>query len=81
MTATTPPLLHGFGVRYDLPAPLALYLYAAGGVVVTRLVGAGVVPPPSLPLVPTDLPQPTVTASSTAAIVQPIRLTVITSWS
>jgi hypothetical protein len=29
-----PPLLHGFGVRYDLPAPLALYLYAAGAVVV-----------------------------------------------
>lgn len=30
----TAPLLHGFGVRYDLPAPLALYLYAAGAVVV-----------------------------------------------
>ncbi len=28
------PLLHGFGVRFDLPAPLALYLYAAGAVVV-----------------------------------------------
>ncbi|HZU17892.1 MAG TPA: hypothetical protein VFD01_14990 [Candidatus Dormibacteraeota bacterium] len=28
------PLLHGFGARYDLPIPLALYLYAAGGVVV-----------------------------------------------
>src|SRR5260370_6913885 len=27
-------LLHGFGQRYDLPAPLALYLFAAGGVVV-----------------------------------------------
>lgn len=28
------PLLHGFGARFDLPAPLALYLYAAGAVVV-----------------------------------------------
>ena len=27
-------LLHGFGQRYDLPASLALYLFAAGGVVV-----------------------------------------------
>ena len=27
-------LLHGFGVKYDLPIPLALYLYAAGAVVV-----------------------------------------------
>ena len=34
----TAPLLHGFGVRYDLPAPLALYLYAAGAVVVLSFV-------------------------------------------
>jgi len=27
-------LLHGFGARFDLPAPLALYLYSAGAVVV-----------------------------------------------
>ena len=26
-------LLHGFGQRYDLPIGLALYLFAAGGVV------------------------------------------------
>ena len=31
-------LLHGFGQRYDLPAPLALYLFAAGGVVVVSFV-------------------------------------------
>src|SRR5216684_3782140 len=31
-------LLHGFGVRYDLPASLALYLFAAGGVVVISFV-------------------------------------------
>jgi hypothetical protein len=31
-------LLHGFGVRYDLPISLALYLYAAGGVVVISFV-------------------------------------------
>jgi hypothetical protein len=31
-------LLHGFGVRYDLPISLALYLYAAGGVVVVSFV-------------------------------------------
>jgi hypothetical protein len=31
-------LLHGFGQRYDLPASLALYLYAAAGVVVTSFV-------------------------------------------
>lgn len=31
-------LLHGFGQRYDLPASLALYLYAAGGVVVLSFV-------------------------------------------
>jgi hypothetical protein len=30
--------LHGFGVRYDLPISLALYLYAAGGVVVISFV-------------------------------------------
>src|SRR5215467_5531184 len=30
--------LHGFGVRYGLPAPLALYLYAAGAVVVVSFV-------------------------------------------
>lgn len=31
-------LLHGFGPRYDLPASLALYLYAAGGVVLISFV-------------------------------------------
>jgi hypothetical protein len=31
-------LLHGFGQRYDLPASLALYLYAAAGVVVISFV-------------------------------------------
>ncbi len=31
-------LLHGFGQRYDLPASLALYLFAAGGVVVISFV-------------------------------------------
>jgi hypothetical protein len=31
-------LLHGFGQRYDLPASLALYLFAAGGVVVFSFV-------------------------------------------
>ncbi|HEX6489048.1 MAG TPA: hypothetical protein VF137_09310 [Candidatus Dormibacteraeota bacterium] len=36
--SVTAPLLHGFGVRYDLPIPLALYLYAAGGVVVLSFV-------------------------------------------
>lgn len=30
--------LHGFGQRYDLPISLALYLYAAGGVVVISFV-------------------------------------------
>jgi hypothetical protein len=30
--------LHGFGQRYDLPASLALYLFAAGGVVVLSFV-------------------------------------------
>src|SRR6266852_6685730 len=32
------PFLHGFGQRYDLPASLALYLFAAGGVVVISFV-------------------------------------------
>ncbi len=31
-------LLHGFGARYDLPASRALYLFAAGGVVVISFV-------------------------------------------
>ncbi len=31
-------LLHGFGTRYDLPASLWLYLFAAGGVVVISFV-------------------------------------------
>src|SRR2546428_9109331 len=31
-------LLHGFGQRYDLPASLALYLFAAGGVVALSFV-------------------------------------------
>ena len=31
-------LLHGFGVRYDLPASLAVYLFAAGGVVAISFV-------------------------------------------
>ena len=31
-------LLHGFGQRYDLPISLALYLYAAAGVVVFSFV-------------------------------------------
>src|SRR3982074_2841650 len=31
-------LLHGFGQRYDLPISLALYLYAAAGVVVISFV-------------------------------------------
>jgi hypothetical protein len=31
-------LLHGFGARYDLPISLALYLYAAAGVVVVSFV-------------------------------------------
>ncbi|HXC76741.1 MAG TPA: hypothetical protein VNU19_06800 [Candidatus Acidoferrum sp.] len=30
--------LHGFGARYDLPAPLAIYIFAAGGVVVISFV-------------------------------------------
>src|SRR2546423_15634162 len=31
-------LLHGFGQRYDLPITLAIYLYAAAGVVVISFV-------------------------------------------
>ena len=34
----TPIYLHGFGQRYDLPGPLYLYLFAAGGVVVLSFV-------------------------------------------
>src|SRR5258706_15182745 len=34
----TAVFLHGFGQRYDLPASLALYLFAAGGVVVISFV-------------------------------------------
>src|ERR1700704_2580261 len=30
--------LHGFGPRYDLPAPLLFYIFAAGGVVVISFV-------------------------------------------
>jgi hypothetical protein len=33
MIATTHILLHGFGQRFDLTAPLVLYIVAAGGVV------------------------------------------------
>jgi hypothetical protein len=35
---STAIFLHGFGVRYDLPASLALYLFAAGGVVLISFV-------------------------------------------
>jgi len=38
MRATAEILLHGFGQRYDLPIGLALYLYAAGAVVVVSFV-------------------------------------------
>ncbi|HEX2680250.1 MAG TPA: hypothetical protein VHQ03_03070, partial [Candidatus Dormibacteraeota bacterium] len=38
MIATAHLILHGFGQRYDLPISLALYLYAAGGVVVVSFV-------------------------------------------
>ncbi|HKV86702.1 MAG TPA: hypothetical protein VJT78_01745 [Candidatus Dormibacteraeota bacterium] len=38
MTALAGILLHGFGQRYDLPIGLALYLFAAGGVVVLSFV-------------------------------------------
>ncbi|HEY4912394.1 MAG TPA: hypothetical protein VIJ91_00540 [Candidatus Dormibacteraeota bacterium] len=36
--SSTAILLHGFGQRYDLPISLALYLYAAAGVVVISFV-------------------------------------------
>jgi hypothetical protein len=38
MTPAAAILLHGFGQRYDLPISLALYLYAAAGVVVISFV-------------------------------------------
>ena len=38
MIPVTAILLHGFGQRYDLPISLALYLYAAAGVVVISFV-------------------------------------------
>src|SRR6202521_4645767 len=38
MMAAAAILLHGFGARYDLPISLALYLYAAAGVVVISFV-------------------------------------------
>ena len=38
MKLLTAILLHGFGQRYDLPISLALYLYAAAGVVVISFV-------------------------------------------
>src|SRR5260221_10969621 len=38
MTMLTGILSHGFGQRYDLPISLALYLYAAAGVVVISFV-------------------------------------------
>jgi hypothetical protein len=38
MTYASGVLLHGFGQRYDLPISLALYLYAAAGVVVISFV-------------------------------------------
>jgi hypothetical protein len=38
MIAAIGVLLHGFGARYDLPISLALYLYAAAGVVVISFV-------------------------------------------
>ena len=38
MTSAGAILLHGFGQRYDLPISLALYLYAAAGVVVISFV-------------------------------------------
>ena len=38
MTPLVGILLHGFGQRYDLPISLALYLFAAGGVVVISFV-------------------------------------------
>jgi hypothetical protein len=38
MTLALGVLLHGFGPRYDLPAPLLFYIFAAGGVVVISFV-------------------------------------------
>ncbi len=38
MSTSAEILLHGFGQRYDLPISLALYLYAAAGVVVISFV-------------------------------------------
>src|SRR5258706_4785244 len=38
MSILTGILSHGFGLRYDLPISLALYLYAAAGVVVISFV-------------------------------------------
>jgi hypothetical protein len=38
VTPATGILLHGFGQRYDLQIPLAIYLYAAAGVVVISFV-------------------------------------------
>src|SRR3981081_288046 len=38
LTFATALFLHGFGQRYDLPISLALYLYAAAGVVVISFV-------------------------------------------
>ena len=38
MSFTTSIFLHGFGQRFDLQIPLALYLYAAAGVVVLSFV-------------------------------------------
>ena len=38
MIHATGILLHGFGQRYDLPISLALYLYAAAGVVIISFV-------------------------------------------
>src|SRR5207248_2342458 len=38
LTVSGLPYLHGFAARYDLPGPLVLYLFAAGGVVVVSFV-------------------------------------------
>jgi hypothetical protein len=38
VTPLLAPSLHGFGARYDLPISLALYLYAAAGVIVLSFV-------------------------------------------
>jgi hypothetical protein len=37
----TPSSAHGFGQRYDLPLPLALYLYGAAAVVIVTFIMAG----------------------------------------